>query len=161
MPETAQTQGRPAGDGWWEVPLRVRFSEVDSYGVVWHGRYLAWFEEARNDLARAYGFTPSALSEDGYQLPVRDLSMTFRAPARLEDDVLVAVRHRPDERAVLEFDYRVVETIGGQLLVTGWTRQVVTRLDGELLLSHPALIRRALELLRRDLETAGGCDVSP
>jgi len=147
--------GRPAVDGWWELPLRVRFSEVDSYGVVWHGRYLAWFEEARNDLARAYGFTPSAMAVEGYQLPVRDLSMTFRRPARLEDEVLVAVRHRPTDKAVLDFDYRVVKADDRELLVTGRTRQVVTRGQGELLLSYPAVIRRALEQLAGDREGGG------
>jgi hypothetical protein len=54
----------------------------------------------------------------------------------------------------------VVAADGGTLLVTGWSRQVVTRLDGELLLSHPAPIRRALALLKRDLASPGDSDVA-
>lgn len=142
--------GRRTADGWWELRLRVRFSEVDSYGVVWHGRYLAWFEEARNDLARGYGFTPSALARDGYQLPVRDVSMTFKSPAGLDDEVLVGTRFRPTKTAVIEFEYRVVEAEEGRLMVTGHTRQVVTKADHELLLTYPRPVREALKRLDQD-----------
>lgn len=142
--------GRRAADGWWELKLRVRFSEVDSYGVVWHGRYLAWFEEARNDLARGFGFTPSVLAAEGYQLPVRDVSLTFKSPAGLDDEVLVGIRFNPTATALLEFEYRVVAAGDGRLIATGRTRQVVTRLDHELLLTYPRPIREALEQLKKD-----------
>lgn len=147
--------GRRTADGWWELRVRVRFSEVDSYGVVWHGRYLAWFEEARNDLARGYGFTPSVLATHGYQLPVRDVSMTFKSPAGLDDEVLVGIRFRPTETALIEFEYRVVEAGEGRLMVTGRTRQVVTRTDHELLLTYPRVIRQALDQLRQDQSSPG------
>ena len=150
--------GRRVQDGWWELRLRVRFSEVDSYGVVWHGRYLAWFEEARNDLARGYGFTPSVLAARGYQLPVRDVSMTFKSPAGLDHEVLVGLRYRPAEKAVIDFEYRVLEAEAGRLMVTGRTRQVVTRADGELLLTYPRPIREALDRLRRDQSNPGEHD---
>lgn len=150
--------GRRSEDGWWELRLRVRFSEVDSYGVVWHGRYLAWFEEARNDLARGYGFTPLVLAARGYQLPVRDVSMTFKSPAGLDDEVLVGLRFRPTETAVIEFEYRVREAEQGRLMVTGWTRQVVTRANNELLLTYPPLVREALTRLRQDQSVPGETD---
>jgi acyl-CoA thioester hydrolase len=150
--------GRRSDDGWWELRLRVRFSEVDSYGVVWHGRYLAWFEEARNDLARGYGFTPSVLARSGYQLPVRDVSLTFKSPAGLDDEVLVGIRFRPAETAVIDFEYQVREAEQGRLMVTGRTRQVVTRSDHELLLTYPAPIRKALETLEQDQSRPGETD---
>jgi acyl-CoA thioester hydrolase len=148
--------GRRNADGWWELRLRVRFSEVDSYGVVWHGRYLAWFEEARNDLARGYGFTPSVLARSGYQLPVRDVSLTFKSPAGLDDEVLVGILFHPTETALIEFEYRVVDAESGRLMVTGKTRQVVTRVDHELLLTYPRPIREALDRLRQDQSALGG-----
>lgn len=148
--------GRRAADGWWELKLRVRFSEVDSYGVVWHGRYLAWFEEARNDLARGFGFTPSVLARAGYQLPLREASLIFRSPAGLDDEVLVGVRYIPTATALIEFEYRVTEAEEGRLIATGRTRQVITRLDHELLLAYPRPIREALEQLCRDQEVPGG-----
>jgi acyl-CoA thioester hydrolase len=150
--------GRRTAGGWWELPLRVRFSEVDSYGVVWHGRYLAWFEEARNDLARGYGFTPSVLARSGYQLPVRDVSLTFKSPAGLDDEVLVGVRYQPSETAVIKFEYRVVQAEEGRLMATGHTRQVVTRADHELLLTYPRPIREALDRLEQEQSSAGTAD---
>ena len=37
-----------------ETRLKVRFTEVDLYEVVWHGHYLNWFEVSRNELARQF-----------------------------------------------------------------------------------------------------------
>ena len=34
---------------------RVRFEEVDPLGIVWHGRYPSYFEDARVELGRKYG----------------------------------------------------------------------------------------------------------
>lgn len=30
-----------------EIPIKVRFSDTDAMGVVWHGNYLRFFEDAR------------------------------------------------------------------------------------------------------------------
>ena len=32
----------------------VRFSEVDSMNVVWHGSYMLYFEDAREEFGRKY-----------------------------------------------------------------------------------------------------------
>ena len=36
-----------------EKDIDVRFSEVDSMGVVWHGAYPLYLEDAREDAASA------------------------------------------------------------------------------------------------------------
>ena len=33
----------------------IRFSEVDSMNVVWHGSYPLYFEDAREEFGRKYG----------------------------------------------------------------------------------------------------------
>ena len=37
-----------------EKEIEVRFSEVDSMGIVWHGSYSLYFEEAREEFGRKY-----------------------------------------------------------------------------------------------------------
>jgi len=46
-----------------ETPLQVRFHEVDTYGVVWHGHYIGWFEAGRNDLTERFHLGPLQLKE--------------------------------------------------------------------------------------------------
>ena len=36
------------------TPLRVRFSEVDSMRVVWHGEYVRYFEDGREAFGEQY-----------------------------------------------------------------------------------------------------------
>ena len=36
------------------TPIRVRFSEVDSMQVVWHGEYMRYFEDGREDFGRRF-----------------------------------------------------------------------------------------------------------
>ena len=44
-----------------ESRLKVRFCEVDSYQMVWHGHYITWFEVGRNELASRFGLDPEHL----------------------------------------------------------------------------------------------------
>jgi acyl-CoA thioester hydrolase len=149
MPVTAP-RGRFGSGGWWEIDIDVRFNEVDAYGYVWHGRYISWFEEARNDLARLFGMAPAGLEALGYRVPVHELSVTYRRPAGLEDRLVVGVRFEPSERAELCFRYRVSRPGKKKALASGWTRQVATTRDGELLVTFPPVIRDALRKLKAE-----------
>jgi acyl-CoA thioester hydrolase len=68
----------------WRV--RVYFEDTDAGGVVYHGNYLKFAERARTELMRAGGFDHSGLAkEHGVLIVVRDCTMEFIAPARLDD----------------------------------------------------------------------------
>jgi acyl-CoA thioester hydrolase len=67
-------------------PIRVYFEDTDAGGVVYHGNYLKFAERARTELMRAGGFDHSGLAkEHGVLIVVRDCTMEFIAPARLDD----------------------------------------------------------------------------
>jgi acyl-CoA thioester hydrolase len=68
----------------WRV--RVCFEDTDAGGVVYHGNSLKFAERARTELMRAGGFDHSGLAkEHGVLIVVRDCTMEFIAPARLDD----------------------------------------------------------------------------
>ena len=122
------------------VRLGVRFHEVDSLGIVWHGHYVAYFEEARRAFGRRHGVDYPVLAEHGLAAPVVELWADYKAPARLSDELDVTARLFRSESAKLEFAYEI--RCGRRLLVTGGTVQVFTSLDGGLLLAPPPLLRR-------------------
>jgi len=67
-------------------PIRVYFEDTDAGGVVYHGNYLKFAERARTELMRAGGFDHTGLAkEHGALIVVRNCSMEFIAPARLDD----------------------------------------------------------------------------
>ena len=119
--------------------IPVRFSECDLYGVVWHGRYAVYLEELRNAVCARYGCTVVTARDAGYLIPVTRMEIAYHAPARFGTMLAVTGRVRPPIVARLVFDYEI-RNEAGALLTSAITEQVVTRLDGELLLSLPDLL---------------------
>jgi acyl-CoA thioester hydrolase len=74
-------------------PVRVYFEDTDAGGVVYHGNYLKFAERARTELLRAGGFDHTGLAkEHAVLIVVRDCTMEFIAPARLDDALEVRTR---------------------------------------------------------------------
>ena len=86
----------PPSDDTWPVhvwPVRVYFEDTDAGGVVYHGNYLKFAERARTELLRAGGFDHTGLAkEHAVLIVVRDCTMEFIAPARLDDALEVRSR---------------------------------------------------------------------
>src|SRR5262249_50883545 len=118
-----------------EIP--VRFAECDSYGVVWHGHYVLYLEQAREALTARHGFTAARALEMGYKVPVTRMELRYRAPARADQIVRVTARLRPPNVARFVMDYEV-RAVTGELLLSAETEQVVLNAQGELLLTLPA-----------------------
>jgi acyl-CoA thioester hydrolase len=71
-------------------PLRVYFEDTDAGGVVYHARYLNFFERARTEMLRDLGVCNSELQEKhGLIWVVLDMHVAFRQAARLDDELLV------------------------------------------------------------------------
>lgn len=74
-------------------PLRVYFEDTDLSGVAYHANYLRWMERARSDMLRLAGIDQRAVWEAGEgAYAVADLHIRYRAPARLDDALLVVSR---------------------------------------------------------------------
>jgi acyl-CoA thioester hydrolase len=133
---TPSTLPRP-----FTVSFDVRFPEVDSYGVVWHGHYLLYFEVARNALCAAGGLTPAEALAMGYKVPITRVTLDLKRPARLDDRLEVSALLRESETAKLAMDYGIRRLPSRELLATGSTEQVILSPKGELLLTLPAPVR--------------------
>jgi acyl-CoA thioester hydrolase len=71
------------------IEFRVRYSETDQMGVVYHANYLVWCEIGRTELIRRRGRTYADLERDGVLLAVADASVRYHAGARYDDLVRV------------------------------------------------------------------------
>ena len=80
----------------WTLRRRVLPQHTDHAGVMWHGSYLAWLEEARVEALAAVGLEYSALSARGLELPVVSLAIDYRQ-ALLHGD-LVELRSAVEPR---------------------------------------------------------------
>lgn len=86
-------------------PVRVYYEDTDASGVVYHARYLAYFERARTEWLRSLGLGQTELAAElGVAFTVATASIAFRNPARLDDELTVTAGVTRVRRASLGFE---------------------------------------------------------
>jgi acyl-CoA thioester hydrolase len=105
-----------------EVP--VRFSETDAMGVVWHGNYLKFFEDAREQFGRDYGIDYLEVHHNGYFIPIVKSEISHKASIFYGDGAKIEVVLEQHDSAKIVFRYSVYNMRTGQLAATGMTMQV-------------------------------------
>lgn len=129
-----------------EKEIRVRFSEVDSMKIVWHGAYPLYFEEAREAFGKKYGLEYLYMFEQGFYAPLVDLHFTYKRPLTYGDTMRVEITYRDTEAAKLIFDY-VIYAPNNEVAATGYSVQVFLDKDYQLSWEIPPFIRRWKQLV--------------
>jgi acyl-CoA thioester hydrolase len=76
----------------FSFPIRVYWEDTDAGGVVYHGSYVRFLERARTEWLRARGVGQQTLRDvDDVVLAIREMTLDFRQPARLDDELQVSV----------------------------------------------------------------------
>ena len=105
-----------------EIRFRVRYAETDQMGVVYHANYLVWMEMGRVELCRSVGVRYRDLEEkEGVLLTVAAVNCRYLAPARYDDEVIVATSVKRSTSRLLEFEYVISSADSGRQLATGST----------------------------------------
>ena len=99
--------------------LRVRYSETDQMGVVYHGNYVDWFEIGRTEYFREQGVRYKDLEAEGILLIVSNIECSYHYPARYDDLVTIITEVEQVKRTKLEFSYEIRNSETDKLLVTG------------------------------------------
>ena len=73
----------------WRLVKRVLPQHTDHAGVVWHGTYIAWLEEARVEALAEAGLAYATLSSQGIEMPVVSLRINYRQSLRHGDWIVV------------------------------------------------------------------------
>jgi acyl-CoA thioester hydrolase len=74
-------------------PCRVYYEDTDAGGIVYYANYLKFAERARSELLRDMGTDNTRLMTDhGVMFAVRDCTVRYREPARLDDTLQIHTR---------------------------------------------------------------------
>lgn len=92
---------------WHAHRIRVQYHETDQMGVVHHSNYIKWFELGRTEMIRRAGISYGEMEGLGLLLPVVDVQVKYRRPARYDELVKVYTRISKLSPVVMEFDYEV------------------------------------------------------
>lgn len=86
---------------------KVRFFETDGMGIVWHGRYIEWFEASRLKMLEDIGLSYKTLIESGYQLPLLEVHLQYIKPAHFNDLITVESRVETLPKLKMTVEYTV------------------------------------------------------
>ena len=104
--------------------LRVRYSETDQMGVVYHTNYPVWCEIGRTDFIRRTGATYAELERKGVLLAVSEISIRYHAPARYDDLVRVETTLAAVRSRAVAFDYVITNAGTSERLASARTALV-------------------------------------
>ena len=109
--------------------LRVYFEDTDTAGIVYYANYLRFMERARSDMLRAVGIDQRAALEAGDGVyAVADVAIRYRAPAKLEDELVVVSEVREVRAASCVIQQRVMR--GAQILTDATVTAAFLSPDG-------------------------------
>jgi acyl-CoA thioester hydrolase len=115
----------------------VRFSEVDSMKIVWHGNYIKYFEDGRESFGLKYNLGYLDVYKHNVMIPVVKVNCDYKKPLEYGDTAIVETRFINSEAAKIMFDYRIFRKSDNELAATGSSMQVFLTPEGELLLTSP------------------------
>ncbi|WP_218858957.1 acyl-CoA thioesterase [Mucilaginibacter sp. E4BP6] len=120
----------------------VRFSDVDSLGIVWHGHYVQYFEDGREAFGKQHNLRYLDFYNQGYVVPIVNIQCDYKQVLRYGDRIIIETTYTPCESAKINFTYRLLNSVTGELVVTGSTTQVFLSKDGfTLQLMNPDFFR--------------------
>ena len=121
--------------------LRVRYSETDKMGFVYHGNYASYFEVARVEMFRSIGISYAEMEDNGVGMPILEQWHKFIKPARYDEklDIKVSIKETPSAR--VKFEYEVYNH-KKQLTTIGNTTLVFINLENGRPISPPEFIEQ-------------------
>lgn len=127
-----------------EIGFDVAFHDVDMVGVVWHGHYLRYFENARWALMERLGYGFEPMVESGYAWPVVEVQAKYLHSARFGDRLLARAGLIEWENRLV-VNYLITRPRDSARIARARTVQVaVDGRTGELQFECPATFVRAV-----------------
>jgi acyl-CoA thioester hydrolase len=107
-----------------EIPVKVRFSDTDAMGVVWHGNYLRFFEDAREAFGLKYHLSYLDIYHKGFFTPIVKSSVEHKSPINYGEEVVAVAKFHPTPSAKIMFDFDIINKTTGKISAKGHTTQV-------------------------------------
>ena len=139
---------------WYEYPVQVQPHHTDYAGIVWHGSYIAWMEEARIAALGSVGIEFADLIALGYDLPVINLTLQYHRATPMGAIALVKTRLAAVNRVRLHWEYIIQSSNAQETYITGSVTLVpVDRKQGRIIRKLPPILKQALIKLAKNFNT--------
>lgn len=134
---------------WFDYPITVYPHHTDYAGIVWHGTYINWMEEARVACLNSIGIDFADLVQLGCDLPVVELATRYHKPLRMGMRAIAKVRMEEMKGVRMEWECRIESIDGTELYMTGQVVLVsVDREKGKIMRQLPPAVAEAFKKIR-------------
>jgi acyl-CoA thioester hydrolase len=128
-----------------EMTLTAQFYDLDPMGVVWHGHYARFLEQARCQLLDSIGYNYVEMQASGYIWPIVDIRIKYVRPIRFHQQFIVAAT-LVESANRLKIEYIILDKASGEVLTKACTIQVaVDAATNELCMESPAILTDKLK----------------
>jgi acyl-CoA thioester hydrolase len=101
--------------------VRVRYADTDQMRVVYHAKFLEYFELGRSALIRSLGLPYSELEARGVLLPVIEAHAVYLRPAFYDDLLTIEATIKEIPKASMKIEYRVFKDSASAAIAEGYT----------------------------------------
>ncbi|HHZ66001.1 MAG TPA: acyl-CoA thioesterase [Flavobacteriales bacterium] len=119
------------------VKVKVRYSETDAIGVVWHGNYLRYFEDGREAFGEKYGLEYLEIYTNDFIVPLVQINCDFLSPLKYGEAVLVETKLVNTKAAKIIFEYNIYRESDNKKVAAGSSTQVFVTKAGEFSITVP------------------------
>lgn len=116
-----------------EIEARVRYSEVDRFGVAHNKHYFEWFEIGRTEFCRQKGLPYKEIEDKGYVLVVVEAFCRYRRPLRYDDQFIIQVACCEAKPRKVVFAYRLLSLDRSIVFAQGYTIHVPVNSRAEVI----------------------------
>jgi acyl-CoA thioester hydrolase len=109
----------------YHTEIRILYADTDAMGIVWHGNYVRFFELGRTEALREIGYPYREFEERGFRMPLYNVTVNFKRPAKFDDVLDIASWPKRLGAAKVTISYEVANKATGELLVTGETTHAI------------------------------------
>lgn len=123
-----------------KTEVKVRFGEVDSMGIVWHGNYVKYIEEGRESFGHKYGISYLDIYANNVMAPVVKMNIDFKKQVHYGDRLIIETEYVEQDAAKIIFNYKIFRKKNLELVAVASTTQVFIDLNREMILYPPQFV---------------------
>jgi acyl-CoA thioester hydrolase len=123
-----------------KTEVKVRFGEVDSMGIVWHGNYVKYIEEGRESFGKKYGFSYLDIYANNVMAPVVKMNIEYKKQVQYGEILIIETEFVNKAAAKIIFNYKVLRKSNNELVATAQSTQVFIDMKREMILYPPEFV---------------------
>lgn len=106
----------------YSTDIRVRYADTDAMKIVYHGKYLEYFEESRSEMLRFIGLPYSEIEKMGIYVVVLEANAKYFRSAQYDDILHVKATIQEIPSLKFQIEYEITRNNDPEVLVTGFTK---------------------------------------